>query len=196
MLEEDKRIMENRLEEKIEELSKVTNQHLDTLGQMMNIHHELNVKDIEISTLKLQNEQLQNDLRREKELNEQFNKPHEAIKYFEQLLKSLRSSSYTTGLGYTSIEEGESSKAAEERNNKSKISKPTCHYCGKKGHTANVCRNKKTYQNRKPKFMSYCQKCKKKAHQAYECRSKANKTPKFEGHCYNCQKYGHRAFEC
>ena len=58
MLEEDKRILANRLEEKIEELSKVTNQHLDTLGQMMNLHHESNVKDIEISTLKLQNEQL------------------------------------------------------------------------------------------------------------------------------------------
>ena len=36
----------------------------------MNAHHELNVKDIEISTLKMQNEQLQNDLRREKEISE------------------------------------------------------------------------------------------------------------------------------
>ena len=41
---------------------------LDTLSQMMNAHHELNVKDIEISRLKMQNEQLQNDLRREKEI--------------------------------------------------------------------------------------------------------------------------------
>ena len=96
MLEEDKRILASRLEEKSEELSKVTNQQLDTLGQMMNIHHELNVKDIEISTLKLQNDQLQNDLKREKELNEQFNKPNEAIKYFEQLLKSPRSRIDTT----------------------------------------------------------------------------------------------------
>ena len=54
----------------------------------MNIHHELNVKDIEITTLKLQNEQLQNDLKREKEFAESLNKPNEAIKYFEQLLKS------------------------------------------------------------------------------------------------------------
>ena len=38
---------------------------LDTLRQMMNAHHELNVKDIEISTLRMQNEQLKNDLRRE-----------------------------------------------------------------------------------------------------------------------------------
>ena len=56
---------------------------LDTLSQMMNAHHELNVKDIEISTLKIWNEQLQNDLRREKEIAESFNKPNEAIKYFE-----------------------------------------------------------------------------------------------------------------
>ena len=66
ILEEDKRILANILEEKLEELSKISNQQLDTLSQMMNIHHELNVKDIEISTLKLQNEQLQNDLKREK----------------------------------------------------------------------------------------------------------------------------------
>ena len=58
ILEEYKRILANRLEEKLEELSKISNQQLDTLSQMMNIHHELNVKDIEISTLKLQNEQL------------------------------------------------------------------------------------------------------------------------------------------
>ena len=83
ILEEDKRILANRLEEKLEELSKISNQQLDTLSHMMNIHHELNVKDIEITTLKLQNEQLQNDLKREKEFDESFNKPNEAIKYFE-----------------------------------------------------------------------------------------------------------------
>ena len=61
----------------------------------MNIHHELNVKDIEITTLKLQNEKLQNDLKREKEFAKSFNKPNEAINYFEQLLKSPRSSKDT-----------------------------------------------------------------------------------------------------
>ena len=87
---------------------------------MMNIHHELSVKDIEITTLKLQNEQLQNDLKGEKEFVESFNKPNEAIKYFEQLLKSPRSSRDTIGLGYTSTEEGESSKTTKERNIKGK----------------------------------------------------------------------------
>ena len=53
MIEEDKIILANRLEEKSEELPKISNQQLDTLSQMMNLHHELNVKDIEISTLKL-----------------------------------------------------------------------------------------------------------------------------------------------
>ena len=87
---------------------------------MMNAHHELNMKDIEISTLKMQNEQLQNDLRREKKISEIFNKPNEAIKYFEQLLKSPRSTNDTLGLGYSSTEEGKSSKTAEERGNKRK----------------------------------------------------------------------------
>ena len=51
LLEEDKRTLAHRLEEKLEELSKFSNQQLDTLSQMMNLHHELNIKDIEISTL-------------------------------------------------------------------------------------------------------------------------------------------------
>ena len=102
----------------------------------------MNVKDIEINTLRLQNEQLQNDLRREKEIVESFNKPNEAIKYFEQLLKSPRSNNDTSGLGYTNTEEGDSSKNAEERSDKGKNTKPTCHFYGKKGHTTNVCRSK------------------------------------------------------
>ena len=52
MLEDDKRNLENRLEEKSIELTKISNMRLDTLSQMMNAHHELNVKDIEITTLR------------------------------------------------------------------------------------------------------------------------------------------------
>ena len=127
----------------------------------MNAHHELNVKDIDITTLKLQNEQLQNDLRRERDIVERFNKPNEAIKYFEKLLKSHRTNDDTIGLGYTRTEEGESSKVTEERNNKGKNSKPTCNYCGKKGHTTNVCRSKNTNQHVKPKNMGHYHKCNK-----------------------------------
>ena len=52
MLEHDKRNLTNRLEEKSIELTRISNIQLDTLSQMMNDHHELNMKDIEISTLK------------------------------------------------------------------------------------------------------------------------------------------------
>ena len=127
---------------------------LDTLTQMMNAHHELNVKDIEISTLKMQNEQLQNDLRREKEIAESFNKSSEAIKHFEQLLKSPRSSNDTSRLGLTSTEEGASSKSVEEISEKGKDTKPTCHFCGKKAN-----------QQDKPKNKGHCDKCNKKGHQ-------------------------------
>ena len=58
MLEDKKRNLANRLEEKSIELTKISNMQLDTLSQMMNAHHELNMKDIGISTLKMQNEQL------------------------------------------------------------------------------------------------------------------------------------------
>ena len=53
MLEDDKRNLTNKLEEKSTELTKISNMQLDTLSQMMNAHHELNMKDIEISTLKM-----------------------------------------------------------------------------------------------------------------------------------------------
>ena len=132
MMEDDKRNLANRLEEKCTELTRISNMQMDTLAQMMNLHHELNVKDIEISTLKMQNEQLHNDLRREKEISKKFNKPIEAIKYVEQLLKSPRSTHDMSGLGYNSTEVGESSKSAEQRSDKGKDVKPTCHFCGKK----------------------------------------------------------------
>lgn len=53
MIEEDKRGLSNRLEEKSTKLSRISNMQLDTLSQMMNAPHELNVKDIEITSLKL-----------------------------------------------------------------------------------------------------------------------------------------------
>ena len=146
MLEDDKINLANRLEEKSIELTKISNMQLDTLSKMMNAHHELNMKDIEISTLKMQNEQLQNELKREKEIAKIFNKSSEAIKHFEQLLKSPRSNNDTSRLGFTSTKEGESSKSVEQRSDKGKNSKPTCDFYGKKGHTANVCRSRKTNQ--------------------------------------------------
>ena len=125
-----------------------------------------------IKTLKLQNEQLRNNLKREKKFSINFNKPSEAIKYFEQLMRSPRSNSDSSRLGYTSIEEGELPKSGEERSNKGKNSKPTCHNCGKIGHTTNVCRRKTTNQNPKQKFMGHYYKYNKQRHQAHECRIK------------------------
>ena len=83
MLEDDKRNLANKLEEKCTKLTRISNMQMDTLAQLMNLHHELNMKDIEISTLRMQNEQLKNELKREKETAENLNKSSEAIKYFE-----------------------------------------------------------------------------------------------------------------
>ena len=179
MIEDDKRNLDNRLEEKSIELARISNMQLDTLSQMMNAHHELNVKDIEITTLKLQNEQLQSDLRREREIVESFNKPNKAIKYFEKLMKSPRSNNDTLGLGYTRTEEGESSKSVEERNDKGKNSKPTCHFCGKKGHTAKWSKNVNHHD--KSKNMVDFHKCNKQGHQEPECKSRTMHAQRFEG---------------
>ena len=115
-------------------------------------------------------------MKREKKFFESFNRLNEAIKYFEQLLRSPRSNNDTSGLGYTSTEEGESSKSAKERIKKCKNSKPTCHNCGKKGHTTNVFRRKNENQNVKSKNMTYFHKCNKQGHQAHECRTRTMHT--------------------
>jgi hypothetical protein len=76
-----------------------------------------------------------------------MNKPSEAIKYFEGLMKSPKKNGDTAGLGYNSTsEKGESSNSGEKKITKGK---PTCHYCGKKGHIANDCRSKNGSQNPK-----------------------------------------------
>ena len=51
-----KEMFQNRLDAKKIEFERISNMQLKTLSQMMNAHHELNMKDIEISTLKMQNE--------------------------------------------------------------------------------------------------------------------------------------------
>lgn len=79
---------------------------LEKMNKMMITYNELNGNDIEITTLKLQNEQLRNYLKRGKKIVEIFNRPSEAIKYFEQLMRSPGSNSDTTGFSYNNIEEG------------------------------------------------------------------------------------------
>ena len=98
-------------------------------------------------------------------------------------MRSPRSNNDTSGLGYTSTEEGESSKVVEERNIKGENSKPTCYFCSKIGHIANVCIRKNGNQNVKPKKMVHYHKCNKKGHQAHECRTKTMNTQKFEEYC-------------
>ena len=155
MLEHEKRNLANRLQEKSTKLTRISNMHMDTLSQMIKIHHELNMK---------YNEKLQNKLKREKEIAENFNKSSEVIKHFEQMLKSPRSNNDTSRLGFISTEEGETSKSVEQRSDKGKNSKPTCHYYNKKEHTANVCRSKKTNQQNTPKSQGYCHKCNMQGH--------------------------------
>ena len=111
-------------------------------------------------------------------------------------MKSPKSNNDTLGLWYTSTKEGESSKTTKKRSEKGKNSKPTCHFCGKKGHIANVCTIKNANQHEKPKNMGHYHKCNKQGHQAHECKTRTMHAPRFEGQCYNYQKYGHRAFEC
>ena len=53
MMEDGKKNLSSILEERSIELARTSNMQLDTLSQMMNSHHELNVKDIEITTLRL-----------------------------------------------------------------------------------------------------------------------------------------------
>ena len=72
----------------------------------------------------------------EKELIERMNKSSEVVRYFEVLLRSPRSINDMSELGYISTsKKRESSSNGEKKNTKGK---PTCHHCGKIGHTTNT----------------------------------------------------------
>ena len=53
MIEDDKRTLTNILEKKTLEVNRIDHMQLETMNQVMTTNHELNVKDIEITTLKL-----------------------------------------------------------------------------------------------------------------------------------------------
>lgn len=84
MAEEEKRQMAIKLEERTFEVHKLTSHQLDMINQ------EANKKDLEITNLRSQNEQLKSELRHEKELMERMNKSNEPVKHFEELLRSPR----------------------------------------------------------------------------------------------------------
>lgn len=51
MIEEDKILLANRIEEKMSYVKKLANMQLDTMNQLMIARQELNREDIEITTL-------------------------------------------------------------------------------------------------------------------------------------------------
>ena len=58
MIEDDIRILRNRLDEKTSNIQKLTNTQLELMNQEMVTNQELMRSDLEIATLKIQNEQL------------------------------------------------------------------------------------------------------------------------------------------
>ena len=83
MVEEDKRVMTTRLEERISDVLKLTNTQLDMMNQLMLANQELNYKDVGIGNLKSQKDVPKNELKIEKESMQRFKKPKEAMNYFE-----------------------------------------------------------------------------------------------------------------
>lgn len=70
------------------------------MNQLKIATRKVNRKDMEITSLRSQNEKLRNELRIEMELLERMNKPSEVFKYFEELMKSPRSPRDVFGLGH------------------------------------------------------------------------------------------------
>ena len=117
-----------------------------------------------------------------------MNKFSEAVRYFEDLLTSPRSINDTSRLGYD--RKGESFSNGEKKNTKGK---PTCHHCGKIGHTINIWKSKNgnhdPMQTTKGKIL-------KQEHQIHQRNFKNPTEERFNGYCYNDQNFGHRASKC
>lgn len=58
MIEDEKRVLTRKLEEKSLEVNRISHMQFETMNQVMIANHEINSKDIEITTLKLHNEKL------------------------------------------------------------------------------------------------------------------------------------------
>ena len=122
MIEDDTRILRNRLDEKISDVQKLTNTQLELMNQEMITNQELMTNDLEIATLKIHNEQLQHELKAKKEFIERMNKSSECVKYFEDLIRLPRSINDKFGLGYISTsEKGESSSNGEKKKKKTNV---------------------------------------------------------------------------
>ena len=100
MIKEEKKILRNILDEKTSDIQNLTNTQLELMNQAMITNQEFMTSDLEIATLKMQNEQLQNELKAEKELIKRMKKSSEVVRYFEDLLRSPRDTNDTSGLGY------------------------------------------------------------------------------------------------
>lgn len=97
MVEEDKRVMATRLKEMISDVKKLTNTQMDMVNKLMIANQILNHKDVDVANLKSHNEILKNELKNEKESMDKFNKPKDAMKYYEELINS---SSCSNGSGH------------------------------------------------------------------------------------------------
>lgn len=117
MVEVDTRQMDTKIEERSSDVQKLTNNQLDMMNQLLLANQELSRKGMEITNMRSHSDQLRNELRSKKEILERMNKLCEAIRYFEELMRSPRSSSNTSDLGHikysSSIEEGDKSKSGE-----------------------------------------------------------------------------------
>ena len=190
-----------RFVERSSYVQKLTNNQLDMMNQLPLTNWELNIKVIKIANMRSQTNQLRDELISEKVLLERMHKPSKAIRYFEELMRSPRSSSDTHGFGhikkYSPMKEGELSKSGEKIFLKPE-GKPRCHHCVKLGHTTNICKRKFDKKNPKSKFISNYFNCKKKGYQEHEYMSKESDTPIapiFEGNLYNYKNNGYKAQE-
>ena len=87
MVEEDKRQIATKFEERSSNVQKLTNTHLDMMNHLILTNQELNRRDMEIENLRSQSDQLRSELRYEKEVVEIMNKPSKAIIYFKDLMR-------------------------------------------------------------------------------------------------------------
>lgn len=76
MTKEDKRQIDTRPNEMTCDVQNLTNNQLDMVNQLLLANQELNMKDMEIKNLRLEINELKNDLRYEREINERMNKPN------------------------------------------------------------------------------------------------------------------------
>ena len=90
MIDGDKRKRATSFDERTNEAPRLNHKKFDMINQLLSTNHEINRKVEEIANMRFENNQLKNELRDEKEINEMMNILGQVMRQLDEQIKTQR----------------------------------------------------------------------------------------------------------